>query len=93
MKFTIRRSNLSLAVVMALTASTVYAAVPATSAFNTDPVEKHVADHALEVFGSAEQILCDVAQLKTESFINKGAYVALMDQNIPSAIENSVLIF
>ncbi|WP_035055283.1 hypothetical protein [Andreprevotia chitinilytica] len=58
-----------------------YAAVPATSAFNTDPVEVHVAERSAEAFAQINEILCYIAQTKYDAFVNKGPYRALVDSN------------
>lgn len=79
MQLKIQRSPLALAVVMALTATVVNAAVPDNSPFKTDPVEKYVYDQSVEALENANMILCDFSQIKAESFINKGSFVALVD--------------
>lgn len=58
-----------------------YADVPATSDYYQDPTQKHVAERSADVFGEVNGILCQIAQTRYDAMLNKGNYVALIDQN------------
>ncbi len=63
-------------------AGTVFALPPSTSAYSTDPQESHVQDQTSEAIGQLNNITCFMSSMKPADMVNKGAYVALVNQNV-----------
>ncbi|MDD5393574.1 MAG: hypothetical protein PHE17_11200 [Thiothrix sp.] len=65
-----------------LLAMPAFAAPPAGTPYYTDRVDKYINEVSAGAFDSANEIMCLVGQTKAEEFINKGSYVALVDNNL-----------
>jgi hypothetical protein len=57
------------------------AAPPAGSPYNTDPQSSHVQDATSERIGTVNMVVCIMNALAPDQMVNKGNYVALVDEN------------
>jgi len=60
--------------------SMVFRAVPTTGAYITDPLDKWVHDESMEALEIVNEIMCTVDQTEYPSFVNAGAYIALISK-------------
>lgn len=61
-----------------------------SSDYNTDTTDVYVQDKSVDAFKNVNQILCMMGQTKYDSMLNKGNYLALVDQNQCSSNQDSV---
>src|SRR3712207_1617510 len=78
--FTLRRSHLALAITAAVPA--LAAAAPAsTSPYRTDAQSSHVEDVTSRGVNQVNMITCFMSSMRPDALVNKGNYVALVDEN------------
>jgi hypothetical protein len=58
-----------------------YAAMPATSAYMTDPQSEYVQDNTSDGISSLNMVLCVIGSMGAGSMVNAGPYIALVDMN------------
>src|SRR5262245_20908730 len=80
-----KRNHLASAIALTLTCGmtgTAFAAPPAAgSAYFTDLQNSHVEDQTSEGIGQVNMITCILSALRGDAMVNKGDYIALVDQN------------
>lgn len=80
-----KRTKLAGAIALTLScgfASSAFAAPPAAgSAYFTDPQTSRVEDQTSEGIGQVNMITCILSALRGDAMVNKGDYIALVDQN------------
>ncbi len=54
---------------------------PATSQYNTDQVRSYVYDESMESLSTVNMILCLMEQTRATDMVNKGAYIALVNED------------
>jgi hypothetical protein len=54
----------------------------ATSDYNTDKTNVYVEERSAEQFDTINNILCMMGQTKYDTMLNKGDYIALVDNNV-----------
>src|SRR6267154_4607556 len=59
----------------------VQAAIPATSAYSTDPQSEYVQDTTSDGISSLNMVLCVFGSMGAGSMVNAGPYIALVDMN------------
>ncbi len=57
------------------------ASVPADSDFATDTTNVYVEEQSVQMFAQINEILCMIAQTRYDEMLNKGPYIAQIDQN------------
>jgi hypothetical protein len=62
--------------------ASVFAAPPATSAYYTDPQNSYVRDETSNKIDSVNMIACYIAAMSPAALVNKGSYIALVDDNV-----------
>src|SRR5262245_38249618 len=62
-------------------ASTVYAAPPSGSAYNTDLQTSQVQDATSRGIGEVNMIACIMAAMRPDALVNESSYIALIDKN------------
>jgi hypothetical protein len=76
-------------VLLAAAAGTAAASPPATSPYFTDSQTSHVQDATSDSIGQVNMITCVFHSMSPDALVNKGAYVALIDQNKCNAAKES----
>jgi hypothetical protein len=71
----------SLTVGTAIASALAIAAPPSTSAYFTDPQTTQVQDATSQSIGQVNMITCVMSSMRPDALVNKGPYVALIDQN------------
>lgn len=64
-----------------LAAASAQAAIPATSAYFTDPQNEYVQDSTSDSIASLNMVLCVVGAMNAGAMVNAGPYIALVDMN------------
>jgi hypothetical protein len=77
----VARLLLAAAVPCALVPALSVAAVPAGSAYRTDPQSSHVQDQTSEDIQNVNMITCIMSAVRGDALVNQGDYVALIDKN------------
>ncbi len=63
--------------------------LPATSEYMNDPTSVYVNERSMQSFQQVNNILCLVKQTRYDSMVNKGPYIALVDENTCSTDRGS----
>lgn len=79
MSHTIRNATLA-AAIACICHGAAFAAVPADSAYKTDAQFSHVEDATSKGIGQVNMIACILSALKPDGVVNKGPYLALVDE-------------
>jgi len=70
-------------------AGSALAAPPQTSAYFTDAQHSYVQDETSESIGQVNMIACVMSAMRPDALVNKGPYIALVDQNKCDAAKRS----